>query len=161
MPEAVLSPQEWEAVKLTSIKGVPDSEIAAQFGITNEAIRQRRFRDPVWKAANELKVGRCNEVSQREEKEQETASLAQKVASAVSENVASIAAANNLLALQIAQKGLQKANLAPPEVKAWSDVEILAKITAKAAGLDNANAVQVNVLSSGPVDFVPGFGVEH
>lgn len=150
MPEAVLSPEQWDAVKLTSIKGVPDSEIASQFGITCEAIRQRRFRDPVWKAANEVKVSRYNDLSQKEPEKADSASLAQKVASTVSENIASIATANNLLALQIAQKGLQKASLAPPDVKSWSDVEILTKITQKAAGLEGSQAVQVNILNDSP-----------
>lgn len=144
MPEAVLSPQEWEAVKLTSIKGVPDQDIAEQFGITCEAIRQRRFRDPVWKAAMEAKGGNCHVVSQ---KAPETAEIAQKVASTVSENIARLGEQNRLLALQIAGKGLKQANDAPPEVQSWQDVKALMDIVSKAAGLEGSNAVQVNILN--------------
>lgn len=144
MPEAVLSPEEWDAVKLTSIKGVADQEIAEQFGITCEAIRQRRFRDPVWKAAMEAKGGNCNVVSQ---KAPEAAEIAQKVASTVSENIARLGEQNRLLALQIAGKGLKQANDAPPEVQSWQDVKALMDIVSKAAGLEAGNAVQVNILN--------------
>lgn len=154
MPEAILSPEQWDAVKAASIKGVPDSQLAESFGINGNAIRQRRFLDPVWKAAvqatRESRTNKADDLTPtltEGQKTADSASLAQKVASTVSENIASIATANNLLALQIAQKGLQKANLAPPDVRSWSDVEILTKITQKAAGLEGGNAVQVNILN--------------
>ena len=84
-----------------------------------------------------------------------TASLAQKVASTVSESIASLGESNRLLALQIAAKGLRQADQAPPEVQSWGDVRALVEIVHKASGMESGNAVQVNVLNSGEFDFVP------
>lgn len=165
MPEPILSPEQWDAVKAASIKGVPDNQLAEAFGINGNAIRQRRFLDPVWKAA--VQATREQAASNKEglteslTKEQETANLAQKVASTVSENISRLGEQNRLLALQIAGKGLKQADAAPPEVQSWQDVKALMDIVSKASGMEAGNAVQVNVLSSGPVDFIPGFGVEH
>lgn len=152
----VLTDEQWEALRLLSIKGISDNELAERFSVDPATIRQKRFRDDVWKAAWEGIRGKGHELSQKEPEKADSASLAQKVASTVSENIASIATANNLLALQIAQKGLQKASLAPPEVKSWSDVEILTKITQKAAGLEGSQAVQVNILNDSPCSVEQG-----
>lgn len=154
MPEAVLTPQEWEAVKLANVQGVSDTELSERFGVSTEAIRQRRFRDPVWKAAFEASKGSYNVVSQ---KAPETLQIAQKVASSVSESISALGERNRLLALQIAAKGLKQADQAPPEVQSWQDVKALMDIVSKASGMESGNAVQVNVLSSGPLDFSPAF----
>ena len=114
MPEAVLSPEQWDAVKAASIRGVPDSQLAESFGINGNAIRQRRFLDPLWKAAVQAKREELstNPVGLTESltKGPETASLAKKVASTISENAESLSASNLLLASQIAQKGLRRAS---------------------------------------------------
>ena len=155
MPEAVLSPEEWGAVRIASVKGVPDQELSEQFGITCESIRQRRFRDPVWKAASEAKSAPCNAVSQKGENAPSTVSLASKVASTVSESIATLGESNRLLALQIASKGLRQADAAPPEVTSWQDVKALVEIVHKASGMESGQNVQVNVLSSGGYEFSP------
>ena len=155
MPEAILSPEAWEAVRIASVKGVTDQELASQFGITCESIRQRRFRDPIWKAASEAKSGPCNAVSQKRENAPSSVSLAEKVAATVGESIATLGESNRLLALQIAGKGLRAADAAPPEVTSWGDVKALVDIVHKASGMESGNAVQVNVLSSGGYDFVP------
>lgn len=155
MPESILSPEAWEAVRIASVKGVTDQELASQFGITCESIRQRRFRDPIWKAANEAKSGTCNAVSQKGENVPSSASLAAKVAATVGESIASLGESNRLLALQIASKGLRAADAAPPEVTSWQDVRALVDIVHKASGMESGNAVQVNVLSSGGYEFSP------
>ncbi len=151
MPEAVLSPQEWEAVKAASIKGVPDKELSASFGVQETTIRQRRFTDPIWKAAVQAnrQLIAAHEARSNESltKGPEMAEIAQKVASTVSENIARLGEQNRLLALQIAGKGLKQANDAPPEVQSWQDVKALMDIVSKAAGLDQGNAVQVNILN--------------
>ena len=155
MPEAVLSPEAWGAVRIASVKGVTDQELASQFGITCESIRQRRFRDPIWKAASEAKSAPCNAVSQKGENVPPAASLAEKVASTVSESIASLGESNRLLALQIASKGLKQADQAPPDVTSWQDVKALVDIVHKASGMDSGQNVQVNVLSSGGYEFSP------
>lgn len=140
----VLTDEQWEALRLLSIKGVPDTELAERFQVDSGTIRQKRHRDEVWKAAWEGIRGKGNELSQ---KAPETAEIAQKVASTVSENIARLGEQNRILALQIAGKGLKQANDAPPEVQSWQDVKALMDIVSKAAGLDQGNAVQVNILN--------------
>lgn len=153
MPEAILSPAEWDAIKAASIRGVPDAELAEEFGIEKNAIHQRRFRDEVWSAVTKAKAHAVSECK----KPPEIATIAQKAASSVSENIAKLGEDNRLLALQIAGKGLKQANAAPPDVQSWQDVKALMDIVAKASGMDQAQAVQVNVLSSQPMDFSPHF----
>ena len=142
MPEAVLSPEQWDAVKLSNITGVPDTELSEQWGITCESIRQRRCRDAVWKAAFEARSASCHSVSQ---KGPETASLAKKVASTISENVSSLSESNLLLANQLAQKGLRRAVIAMDgvELENMADIERAVKIAA-IAGKWNQPQVSVN-----------------
>lgn len=169
MPEPILSHEAWEAVKAASIKGVPDSQLAESFGINSNAIRQRRFLDPIWKAAVNAKREAVEETKQESEvvssgltgdltkgsKSPPVASLAAKVASTVQESISTLGESNRLLALQIAAKGLRQADAAPPEVQSWGDVRALVEIVHKASGMESGNAVQVNVLNSGEYDFIP------
>lgn len=165
MPDAILSDEQWDALKAASIKGIGDDELAKVFGIESNSIRQRRFRDEVWKAARgQLKPVVTQDVTQGqnpvktiESTTASTSALAQKVASTVSENISRLGEQNRLLALQIAGKGLKQANAAPPDVQSWQDVKALMDIVAKASGMDQAQAVQVNVLSSQPMEFSPHF----
>jgi hypothetical protein len=153
MPEAILSQAEWDAIKAASIRGVPDNELAEQFGIEKNAIHQRRFRDEVWKSIVQAKAQAVSEYKNPPE----ITAIAQKAASSVSENIARLGEDNRLLALQIAGKGLKQANAAPPDVQSWQDVKALMDIVTKASGMDQAQAVQVNVLSSQPMEFCPHF----
>jgi hypothetical protein len=153
MPEAILSQAEWDAIKAASIRGVPDNELAEQFGIEKNAIHQRRFRDEVWKSIVQAKAQAVSEYKNPPE----ITAIAQKLAVSVSENISKLGEQNRLLALQIAGKGLKQANAAPPDVQSWQDVKALMDIVAKASGMDQAQAVQVNVLSSQPMEFCPHF----
>jgi hypothetical protein len=160
MPDPILSEEQWETIKLASVKGVSDSDLAAQYGVSNDSIRQRRHRDPVWKAA----LTGCHGLSQKpeilaekQENAQNTSQIAQKLALTVSDSISKLGEQNRLLALQIAGKGLKQADKAPPDVQSWQDVKALMDIVAKASGMDQAQAVQVNVLSSQPVEFLPHF----
>lgn len=112
-----ISPNEWEALRLASIKGVPDSDLAERFGVTREAIRKRRSRDAIWQAAftpppgapgskEPIEAAKSQEVT----KGADSAFLAQKVATTISENAESLSSSNLLLASQIARKGLQRAS---------------------------------------------------
>lgn len=113
MPEAVLSPQGWEALKTANIRGVPDKELSATFGVLETTIRQRRFNDPLWKAAiqqnRELIAAHEAKTNASLTKGPDSAFLAQKVATTISENAESLSSSNLLLASQIAQKGLKRA----------------------------------------------------
>ena len=145
-----ISPEVWEAVKIASIRGVPDVELAEQFGVTREAIRQRRFRDKTWAAAvspvsmlhNEERKAEASQIVTRGV---ETASLAQKVAQKVSESAESISAHNLLLASQIAKKGLQRASgeIEHLAIENMADIERIFKMAAM-AGKWNQPQVSVN-----------------
>lgn len=141
MPEAVLSPEKWEALKLANLAGVDDKPLAEQFGVTCESIRQRRFRDPVWKASMEARNGVCNSAVT---KGPETAFLAKKTATTISENAESLSTSNLLLASQIAQKGLKRAagEIEHLPLENIADIERIFKMAAIAG---KWNQPQVNV----------------
>jgi len=129
MPEAVLSPEKWEALKLANCSGVDDKILAERFEVSPESIRQRRFRDPVWKATFEALKGSCNlSVT----KGPETAFLAKKTASTISENAESLSSSNLLLASQIARKGLQRASgeIEALPIENIADIERIFKMAA-------------------------------
>lgn len=138
----VLNDEQWEALRLLSIKGVSDNDLSERFGIDGATIRQRRFRDEIWKAAWEGIRGQNNELSQ---KGPETASLAKKVASTIAENAESLSSSNLLLASQIAQKGLKRASgeIDLLEIKDMADIERIFKMAAM-AGKWSQPQVQVN-----------------
>lgn len=149
MPEPVLTPEQWEAVKAASIRGVPDSQLAETFGVEGNAIRQRRFLDPIWKAAVQAKreelstnpIGLTDSLT----KGQETASLAKKVASTISESASALGEQNLLLASQIAKKGLQRASgeIDHLPIENMADIERIFKMAA-IAGKWNQPQVNVN-----------------
>lgn len=149
MPEAVLNPQEWEAVKAASIRGVPDKELSVSFGVQETTIRQRRFNDPLWKAAvnanRELIAAHEAKSNASLTKGVETASLAQKVAQKVSESAEGLSASNLLLASQIAQKGLKRASgeIEALPIENIADVERIFKMAAL-AGKWSQPQVQIN-----------------
>ena len=148
----VTSPETWEAIRTASIAGVSDQKLAEMHGVTQEAIRIRRFRDETWKKAFALSrsiIAGNGDVTGGEKEAQ----IAQKAASSIAENIASIGTANRLLALQIASKGLRRADQANLEVENWQDFKILVDSVAKLSGLEAGNSVQVNVLTDGSASF--------
>ena len=152
-----ISAESWEALRIASIKGVPDSELAETFGVTREAIRKRRSRDEFWSAVFTPPAGApgSRELLQKEQESQvshEKADIAQKAASSVQEAIANGKVANELLLLQIASKGLKQADGKMPEVKSWGDVKAIADIVSK-IGPQAQAAVQVNVLTDGNAQF--------
>ena len=156
----VLSPEAWEAVKAASIKGVSDTQLAESFGVETNAIRQRRFLDPVWRAAYSATREAVRVVkSDNEEKLTENltegekgAEIAQKTASTIQEAIQGGKLQNELLLLQIASKGLKQADGNLPQVKAWSDIKAIADIVSK-IGPQASASVQVNVLTDGQAHF--------
>lgn len=156
----VISPESWEALKAASIRGVPDSQLAESFGVERNAIRQRRFLDPIWKAAYSANMELVNSAGKVKEAERGdnaekltgnltdgagTASLAKKVASTISDNVTQLSDSNLLLASQIARKGLQRASgeIEALPIENIADIERIFKMAA-IAGKWNQPQVQVN-----------------
>jgi hypothetical protein len=149
----VLSPESWEALKAASIRGVSDNQLAESFGIETNAIRQRRFLDPVWKAAysatkeavSVVKSDNAEKLTGNLTKGADSAFLAQKVASTISENAESLSSSNLLLASQIARKGLQRAvgEIEHLPLENIADIERIFKMAAL-AGKWNQPQVSVN-----------------
>lgn len=141
MPEAILSPAEWEAIKAASIRGVSDQQLADEFGIEKNAIHQRRFRDEIWKSAIQAKTEAIRECKQSPE----TASLAKKVASTISESSQALSDSNLLLASQIAKKGLLRASgeIDHLPIENMADIERIFKMAAL-AGKWNQPQISVN-----------------
>lgn len=146
----VLTDEQWEALQAANIRGVPDSQLSESFGVSEETIRTKRFRNEIWKAAvnanRELVNGAIKEKETRiETKGVESAFLAKKVASTISENASSLSENNLLLANQLAQKGIQRALSAinGVEIENMADIERAVKIAA-VAGKWSQPQVQIN-----------------
>jgi len=140
----VLSDEQWEALKTANIRGVGDTQLAQSFDVSEATIRIKRFRDPIWKAAIEANRDIKQKETQIETKEAGTASLAQKVATTISENAESLSSSNLLLASQIARKGLQRAagEIEHLPLENIADIERIFKMAAIAG---KWNQPQVNV----------------
>lgn len=135
----VLSEDQWQALQAANIRGVPDSQLSESFGVSEETIRTKRFRNEIWKAAvnanRELVNGAIKEKeTQIETKGAESASLAQKVASTISESAEGLSASNLLLASQIAKKALSRASgeIDHLAIENIADVERIFKMAALA-----------------------------
>jgi hypothetical protein len=146
----VLTDEQWDALRAASMRGVADPQLSEAFGVAEETIRTKRFRDEIWKAAvtanRELINGAIKDKETRiETKGVETASLAQKVAQKVSESAESISTHNLLLASQIARKGLQRASgeIEALPIENIADIERIFKMAAM-AGKWNQPQVSVN-----------------
>ena len=159
MADNETSPETWEVIRLANIRGVQDKELSERYGVTREAIRQRRCRDKAWQAAvtpvsslkNEEKI---EELSQIVTGGQNGAEIAQKAALTIQEAIQGGKLQNELLLLKLAGNGLRSAEGNLPQVKAWADIKAIADIVSK-IGPQAQNAVQVNVLTDGPAS------VEH
>jgi hypothetical protein len=152
-----ISNEAWEALRIASIKGVPDSELAETFGVTREAIRKRRSRDEFWSAVFTPPAGApgSRELLQKEQESQvshEKAEIAQKAALTIQEAIQGGKLQNELLLLKLAGNGLRSAEGNLPQVKQWSDIKAIADIVSK-IGPQAQAAVQVNVLTDGQAQF--------
>lgn len=131
------------AIKLASIRGVPDSDLSEQFGIKNGTIRQWRNRDPEWKAAVATKA-----ITETRNKNV-TAGL---VSASVGESLAKYGEKGNLHAAKVLLDLIlaTKAETMKPLADV-SDLSTAAKTLRTVAGLDKAAGnVQVSIWSSGP-----------
>lgn len=145
----VLTNEQWDALRAASMRGVADPQLSETFGVAEETIRTKRFRDEIWKAAvnanRELVNGSIKDKETRiETKGAETASLAQKVASSISESASALGEQNLLLASQIAKKGLLRASgeIEHLPIENMADIERIFKMAALAG---KWNQPQVNV----------------
>lgn len=152
MPDPVLSPEMWGAVKAASLRGVLDDELAASFGINKDAIRMKRSRDAEWKAAYMGKKGRPVRFAVTNTKK-EASEVLKRV---VGENLETIAQNNPLIVARYTAQKIREAiaNDSMPVPGTWKDFSAADSIVRRATGLDKPQAaVQLNVWqgTGGPI----------
>ena len=150
MPVSVLTPEQWQAIKLASIRGVSDSQLGLQFGVKPGTIAGKRWNDSEWRAAKgDLKLASREEDSH--------------INRALDGSIETIASENPLLLAQYAHKKLKRAvsNDMLPEIESWSDAKTASEILRKACGLDKEQAaVSVNFWGGSSFDPVEIASIE-
>lgn len=165
--EPVLSREAWDSLKMASISGTSDKDLAEIYEIAEGAIRARRMHDKTWAVAHGLRrkaLGTQGAVSKHVKAltksadsnkdaniSAQNAEKAEKQAiQAIQATFADESQAARLLALQIGTKGLKssldgegglKPHLAPKEP---AHVKVYAEIAAKAGQWGGDNQVTIN-----------------
>lgn len=121
---------DWEAVKLASIRGVSDKELAEKYGLKTNTIVVKRGRDPMWSAA-------CNRsLSPRVTRDIKRA--AEGVKEAVEASLEDIRAENPLIVARythdLIKDSIKNRRIAAPEN--LSELKTATEIVRKAVGLD-------------------------
>lgn len=141
----IIAPEEWAALRLASIKGVPDEELAEKFGVKASTIRTRRCRDAAWTAAYTA-PGTWGNVAKKVAPAQEKAE--NQLKEVISDNLEAIARENPLLVARFGHKAMQEAtkNELIPLPSTWQEFSIANKMVREAVGLNKeAPAVTVNL----------------
>lgn len=147
MAKPLVSQDTWRAIKLASIRGVPDSELAEYFGVTTNAITSRRFDDPEWKAAkpkiapNTFTKTKSNLTSK-----------AEAIEAVTSASLAEIGEQNSLLLAQYAARKIKNSveNDLLSDPDDWAKLKTASEILRKATGQDRDQAaVSVNLFAGG------------
>lgn len=143
MPSAQLDSDCWNEIKSAYEQGVDDPALSADFGVSREAIRQRRLRDKragrPW--LNQAMIKAEQQKAQIDRNARITNSKTLSVTSVTAEqSVASrlqeIAERNSLRVAKMADKALREVADSPPEVESWADAGQAYKLLRLAAGLD-------------------------
>lgn len=153
MAKAMVSPETWQAIKLASIRGVPDAKLADYFGVTTNAITSRRFDDAEWKAAKPSLVKPLTGPVKKQAPE----SNHEAIEAVTTASLAEIGEQNSLLlARYVAGKIKTSAeNDLLPEPSNWAELKTASEILRKATGQDREQAaVSVN-LFGGSAGFEP------
>lgn len=144
----VLAEAEWRALRLASIRGVSDKDLATTFNVQVNTIIKRRTRDPEWTA-----VLKGSQVSRKVTSTpvKEAAKLTETVVTA---NLDQIATENNLLAAQFAHSAMQESVktglVAAPST--WSDLKTAFGMVRTATGQDREGTnVNVSLWGTGAV----------
>jgi hypothetical protein len=142
MAKPLVSADTWRAIKLASIRGVPDATLAEHFGVTANAITSRRFDDPEWKAAKPKLT------AMPPKQQSNIASNAEAILAVTSDSLAEIGEQNSLLlARYVSQKIKTSAEHdLLPEPSNWAELKTASEILRKATGQDRDQpAVSVNL----------------
>ncbi len=145
-----MPPEQWDALKTLSIKGLSDSKLAEAFGVSVGAIQSRRFDDPVWAAAKKDQITQRGRPSLADVKAREEA--AKQVITVSGESLAEIGEQNSLLLARYVSQKIKNSveNDLLPELDDWSPFKTASEILRKATGQDRDQAaVSVNLFAGG------------
>lgn len=134
----------WRVIKLSSIRGVPDSVLAKHFNVTTNSIASRRFDDDEWKAAKPKLVKPIQEQSKKGNSEA--------IEAVTSASLAEIGEQNSLLLAQYAARKIKNSveNDLLSDPDDWSKLKTASEILRKATGQDRDQAVvSVNLFAGG------------
>lgn len=143
MPELPQTTDEatWEAIKICSIRGVSDVELATRYGVKRVTIRQRRNRDALWKAAiNSSRTPQPrNSVSHK--------ALVETVVETVTTNLEQIGQSNATLVARFAHEATERAIQGGliPEPSSWQELAAANKLVRVNTGMDKEGQVNVQV----------------
>jgi hypothetical protein len=145
----VLSEPEWRAVRLASIRGVSDKDLAETFNVQVNTIIKRRTRDPEWTAA--LAGAQVSRKVTTPPVKEISAKLTETV---VTQSLDQIGTENNLLAAQFAhaamRESIKSGLVAAPSN--WSELTSAHKMVRTATGQDKEGAsVNVSLWGAGAV----------
>lgn len=148
----VLTLPEWGALKLASIRGVPDKHLASQFGVKMMTIRKRRSRDPAWAAAcaNQCRGGKMPRksphVTQPPSKE-----AAASVKLAVTNSLDAIAAENPVIIANAMHEMIKRSleGNVIPDPQTLQELAIANKLLRTSTGQDKAEGTVTLNLWSG------------
>lgn len=148
---SLLPPEQWEEVRIASIRGVPDETLSKQFDIPKDTIRKRRERDPAWQAAVSARPGQA---PRNPEKVRGLSQIVQKpsetvISASISDSLRVNGEKCSLFASQLALSKLQKAAENPESIsdlKDMSDVKVTMSVARIAGGMDKEGTeVKVNL----------------
>jgi hypothetical protein len=149
MAKPLMPPEQWDALKTLSIKGLSDSKLADAFGVSVGAIQSRRFDDPIWAAAKKDQITQRGRPSLAETKAKEQAS--EQVLSISGASLAEIGEQNSLLLARYTAQKIKNSVDADllPDPEDWSQIKTASEILRKATGQDRDQpAVSVNLFSA-------------
>ena len=132
-----LQPETWEAIKIASIKGVPDRVICERYNLSLSTLSVKRHRDPTWRIA----------ARKTKKKGEELRGENEALSSLLVDNREEIARENQVLLSQFVHNKIKAAissdSIEKPEN--WSEMKIANDIFRKSAGLDKEQAaVSIN-----------------
>jgi hypothetical protein len=165
MAEPVLTSEQWAEARRCAEIGLTLQEVAEDFGVSYEAVKKRSLREQ-WLTVNRLEQMLAEK---KEEQKAKGGDLSPGVPNTsissperIEKRLLALHTANKLGLARAAGKGIETALglMGSGEIKPANlqDLKTLADIAKIAWGGDAvAQAVQVNVLSSQPVEFQPHF----
>ncbi len=145
------TPEVWAAIKIASIRGVPDQKLAEYFDVTVNAITSRRFDDPEWKAAKKGQPANRSYMIPSQ-----LATVAKQIEGVTEASLQEIGEKSNVLLARYADQKINTAvaNDMLPDIQDWSQMKIVNEMLRKATGQDkDAPAVTLNLFGGGDSGF--------